>query len=537
MICVFDIGNENFSGNGDAVLTPLAGGTMKIVAGGAYEADIRHPIDADGKWTHLVPGAIVRLPVPREVIENAFIGIEVDVYRTTVATQLRAGPSEPTRITYDAWVSGTAYPVGKKVTSNNQNYELTAALTGSEIYADPSVVSKWKTIANYTGGSAVLMQLPYHTELYYISDAGSGWYKMSTPMGIEGYVKSDRLEFVRHMTPSPSDERVITEQLFRIKDVKVDIDAHVVDVYATHVSNDLGAILIKDVDLSQNEPAMAITRMVDGLMYSYRGDIATNLSADDNGTYTGSLNGKTGLFAILDPSAGFVSTFDARFTRDNWDLFILQRTNTDKGLRIEYGANARGIVWSRSSEEIVTRVVPVAKNAEGKDLYLETLWVDSPLINDYPVIHMERLPVQGQVGKDDGTGTNTVWTDASLRAEMLKKAQERYSVDHVDEVAVEVTVNFQQTGCSEELAWMKPFQEVNLYDVVTCMASPIGMSVKLSVTEIEWDYIQKRIVGIKACTTRKYTSPTVTGYNVANNSITTAKLTTATINEIANLIN
>ena len=64
-----------------------------------------------------------------------------------------------------------------------------------------------------------------------------------------------------------------------------------------------------------------------------------------------------------------------------------------------------------------------------------------------------------------------------------------------------------------------------------------GMSVKLSVTEIEWDYIQKRIVGIKACTTRKYTSPTVTGYNVANNSITTAKLTTATINEIANLIN
>ena len=83
---------------------------------------------------------------------------------------------------------------------------------------------------------------------------------------------------------------------------------------------------------------------------------------------------------------------------------------------------------------------------------------------------------------------------------------------------------------------MRPFQDVNLYDVITCTASPVGMDVKLSVTEIQWDYIQKRVVGLKACTNRKYTAPTVAGYNMANNSITTEKLTNATIQEIANLI-
>ena len=536
MICVYDIGNEQFDRNGDAVLTPLEGGTMRIVAAGAYEANLRHPIDAEGKWKHLVPGAILRLPVPREVIENAFVGVDVDVYRTTVATQLRAGPSEPTRITYDTWAAGTSYAVGKRVTYSGQNYRLDTALTGYEIYSTPNTNSKWSTIANYTGGSAILQQLPYHTELYFIEDAGSGWYKMSTPMGIEGYVKSSRLEFVRHMTPSESDERVITEQLFRIKNVTVNVDAHLVDVYAVHVSNDLGAILIKDVELSQNIPAMAITRMVEGLMIPYRGDIGTNLTGDDDGTYTGNLNGKNGIFALLDPSSGFVTTFDARFARDNWDLFILERTNKDNGLTLRYGVNASGITWKRSSEEMVTRVVPVAKNASGKELYLEDLWVDSPLINDYPVILMERLPVAGQVGKDDGTGTNTKWTDATLRQEMTKKAQERFSVDHVDEIAVEVDVNFEQTGITEELKDLRPWQDVNLYDVITAICEPVGMSVKLSVTEIEWDYINKRVLGLKACTTRRYTAPTVAGYNMANNSITTEKLTSATIQEIAGLI-
>lgn len=536
MISVYDIGNENFDSIGDAVLTPLEGGTMRIVAAGAYEANLRHPIDKEGKWQHLVPGAILKLPVPREEIENAWIGVEVDVYRTNVATQLRAGPSEPTRITYDAWTSGTSYAVGKKVTYSSQNYELATALTGYEIYSTPATCSKWATIANYTSGSAVLQQLPYHTELYYVSNAGSGWYKMSTPMGIEGYVKSSRLDFVRHMTPSESDDRVITEQLFRIKNVNVNVDAHLVDVYAVHVSNDLGAILIRNVDLSQDEPAMAITRMVDGLMYTYRGDIGTNLTAEDAGTYTGSLNGKTGLYALLDPNSGFVSVFDARFARDNWDLFVLKRTTRYRGLRLEYGRNVSGITWKRSSEQLVTRVVPVAKTANGKELYITGLWVDSTHINDYPVIYMERLSVQGQVGKDDGTGTSTKWTDTTLRQEMTKKAQERFSIDHVDEIAVEVEMNFEQIGCSEEYAWVKPFQEVNLYDTIKCIASPVGLSVDLVVTEIEWDYIQKRVVGLKASTNRRYTAATVTGYNVANNSITTDKLTNATIVEIANLI-
>ena len=102
MICVYDKTNTAFDKNGDAVLMPISG-SVKQIAGGNYELTMVHPIDPYGKWTHLVPDAVIRAPVPEETITNAYTGLEADVYVTTAAAALRSGPSEPTTITYPAW--------------------------------------------------------------------------------------------------------------------------------------------------------------------------------------------------------------------------------------------------------------------------------------------------------------------------------------------------------------------------------------------------------------------------------------------------
>ncbi|MBQ1792450.1 MAG: phage tail protein, partial [Oscillospiraceae bacterium] len=430
-ISVFAPDASSFGNNGLAVLMPIDG-RLRMVAGGACEITMRHPIDDTGKWKFLVTGALVRVPVPAETIENAFIGADVDLYRTNQSAALREGPSEPSTITYEAWVAGTSYAVGKRVTYSRQNYELTDTLTGMEIYSTPPTLNKWKKIANQTSGSPVLVQLPSGSDLYYISASGSSWYKMSTPMGIEGYIKTSQVTFIRHLTPEESDERIITDQLFRIKNVTIDTEKMELNLYAEHVSYDLAAILIRDVKMSQASPALAINRVIEGLMMPYRGQIATNLTTTDNGTYTGAFNGKNGIFAFLDPDSGIVPTFDARFSRDNWDLFILQKTNTDRGFWLRYGTNVRGISWKRNIESLVTRVVPVAKDQDGNDLYLPEQYIDSPHINEHPVVYMQRLAVKGQIGKDDGTGTGTTWTAEALYEEIRTKAQERFSVDHAD---------------------------------------------------------------------------------------------------------
>ena len=536
-ISVFAPDADRFNNNGLAVLMPLEG-KYHTVAGGACEITMKHPIDPTGKWEYLIPGAIVRVPIPAETIENAFIGLDVDLYRTTQSAALREGMNEPTSITYPEWDWQNPYQVGSRVTctgwGNYQCLEYDGA--SPQIMVPPYNSSWWKKIASSTSGSPVLAQLGAGEDLYLIEDMGNGWYKMSTPMGIEGYIKASQVTFVRHITPEEADERIITDQLFRIKTVTIDTAAQELTVFAEHVSYDLAAILLRDVKVAQASPSMTITRVQEGLMMPYRGEIATNLTTDENGTYTGSFNGKNGIFAFLDPGSGIVPTFQARFARDNWDLFVLKKTDRDRGVRIAYGKNARGIIWSRNREKLVTRVVPVAKDQDGADLYLPEQYVDSPLIDDYPVVRMERLAVKGQIGKDDGTGTDTKWTAETLYEEMRSKAQERYTVDHADVIYAEVTVDFEQLGDTEEHAWLKGLEHALLYDIIHAEDARVGLNIALTVTELEWDFIRKKITALKLSTSIDHGLQTVAGYNIGNNTIDSEKLTEAAITEIANLL-
>ena len=163
--------------------------------------------------------------------------------------------------------------------------------------------------------------------------------------------------------------------------------------------------------------------------------------------------------------------------------------------------------------------------------------MDSPNINDHPVIYMERLAVKGQVGKDDGTGTNTKWTAETLYEEMRKKAQERFDVDRADEETVEITVDFEQQGDTAEHAWMKKLEKILLYDTVHAIEERVGLEEALKVTELEWDLIRKKVTWLKLSNKTDHGLRTVAGYNIGNNSIGTEKLTEAAITEIANLLN
>ena len=533
MICVYDIGNTNFDGNGDAVLDALSA-SIKMVAGGNYDITLVHPLDKGGKWQHLVPGAIVKAPVPVEVIENAYAGYDVDVYVTTTNAALRETAQEPQTISYPAWNINTDYAVGAKVSNGGKNWICTyydETSKWSEI-APSAGCTWWSEIPKYIPGGTELVTLPAGTELYFVEDVDSTWYKMSTPYGITGYILKSAVEYEKHLTPEELQPRVIKEQLFRLREPAIDNDGQRITVTGMHVSYDLAGILIREVSLCQASPALAIGRLMDGLMMPYSGTIATNLTSDANGTYTGDIKGQNGIFALMDPDKGIVAGFDAKLSRDNWDLFLMARTNTDRGFRIRYGVNANGINWKKSSAGLVTRVVPVAKAEDGSDLYLPELWVDSPLISQYPVIIMERLSVKGQVGKEKETKDGSSWTLSELLDEMRDKAGERFSVDHADRVTEEVTVQFSELSRTAEYACLKGLESVLLYDSVTAVDERIGLNVSMYVTEIEYDAVKEKITGIKLSNVINKVKRSVTGFNVNNNSISSEKLMDGVLDEV-----
>ena len=529
MICVFDADNTTFEGNGNAVLTPMEHPRVKMVAGGNYDMQMTHPIDPEGKWKHLVPDAVIRIPVPEEEIENAFAGYDADVYKVTGGNgELREEPVAPTTISYPTWPSTTAGPatieVGAKCSYEGKNYEC--------IYWDPSSrgagsppsgMSWWKEIPRTTPGAPVLVTLPAGTDLYFVEDYNASWYKMSTYYGIVGYIEKSKVVYDRHLTPSETKPRIITTQLLRITNASVDTKSRTVSVTAQHVSYDLNGNIVKDVTLNQASPAMAIGRIVEGLMIDYPGTIATNLMSEDNGTYSETIKGKTGIYCLLDPDKGIVSKFDAAYKRDNWDLFVMQRVETDRGFRLKYRKNMLGVNWTRTKPQ-ATRIVPVAKDEGGADLYLPEEWVDSPLINTYPVIRMERLTVKGQIGKDKGTGDGSTWDASDLYDEMRAKAEERFTIDHADRVIHDVTVDFEMLGSTDEYAQLKDLERVLLYDTVSVEDEEIGLSTRLTVTELEWDPVKKKVVALKLSNGNEKGGKNVTGYNVQAKSIGSDKL-------------
>ena len=531
MISVYDIGNEAFERNGDAVLLPKSG-KVKMVAGGGCDLTLEHPIDPDGKWSHLVAEAIIKAPVPPETIASAISGLEAELYRTSEEAALRDGPSEPVRVTYSPWSQWNHYSVGSKVTSDNKNYEC-IYWDADSIYRGNSPASNpdwWKRIADYNPvGANVLVTLKAGTDIYYLEDAGGGWYKVTTAYGLEGYIKASQLTYIGHLTPEQTQPRKITEQLFRVKSVNVDTKAMSVSVTAEHVSYDMRGILVDDVKIVRRKPAIALAWIERGFMMDYRGTIASNLSAETDTDYSAEIKGKNAIYALLDPDKGVVASCDAALRRDNWDVFVMRKTNPDRGFRLTYGNNVKGITWNTKSYSLVTRVVPVAKAEDGSDLYLDpTKWVDSSSINNYRVIYMERLKVDGQVGKDDGTETGTTWTEATLRTEMEKKAGERFSVD-------EITVDFEMLGdTAEYAATMKDLERVNLYDMVTARDARIGVNTEVEVTELEFDIIRRKVVAVKLANVNAFGGKNVSGMNVLNNSITGDKLTDEAGDKISN---
>ena len=525
MICVYDIGNDAYEKNGDAVLMPTSG-SVRMAAGGSYDLTLECPMDEYGKWKHLTAEAVIRAPVPAETITTAYTGMAADVYVTTEAAALRSGPSEPTTINYNAWVSGTSYEVGAKVTSANKNYQLNTALTGNEIYTPPGSSGKWAEIARTSSGDPLLVNLTSGTELYYVDGPEDGWYTMCTTYGIEGYIKSSQVEYSKHMDPGEIQPRVITTQLFRIRTVTVNSEKQTVSVTARHVSYDLNGVMVDSVKIVRKGPAETLAFMQQGFMITYQGIIATDMASSEDKSYSGEISGKNGMYCLLDPDKGVVSVFDAEFRRDNWDLFVLNKTETDRGFRIRYGNNMKGITWKESTDNLVTRIVPVAKDEDGSELFLDPVkWVDSEDVNSWPVIYMERMKVDGQVGKDDGTETDTTWTASTLRDEMEAQAQSRFDVDQCDKALDEITIDFVLLGETVEYAWMKDLESILLYDTVIAIDERTGISASMTVSEIEYDIVRKKVTGAKVKNIKHYAVKNVAGMNVLDNTITGDKLT------------
>lgn len=517
--------DTDFERFGTDILHPIS---CKITekAGASYELSMELPMPYNrqsyvGMWT------IISAPAPVPQLDSATVGGDVIIWKILYSpVYLYAQPKAPEPISYDAWVGGTDYSVGAKVTYGEQNYQLTQALEGLiEKHQAPPNCSKWSKISNHKGGAARLYTFERYEECYLIDDYSAGWIYVQTTKGLRGYVQKHLAEYVRTEHKEPVDPQRSLEQLFRVYQITENRTKRTISVQARHVSYDLQGNLLDDCDIGGMEAGVAISYIQSAMMMESDCLIATNLDSTD-GTYSGNLTGKNAVNALLDPENGIVGHYNAMLVRNNWDFFIYRRDTRPSGLVLHAGKNITGITWKWDWSGIINRVMPVAKDSEGKPFYLSgSRYVDSPNLVYQAVTCMEKLSVEGQVGKPDPTGTN--YTEETLRAKMLTEAQRRYTVDRCDLPNIEVTVDFVMLGDTSEFPLYKGLQELYLYDSVAIQDDIGTIRQTLSVCEYTWDALAQRYEQIKLQTPRQASISRVAGFDMCDRSIGLNKLSDA----------
>lgn len=563
LICLFDKKATSFKGNGICVLSPVSC-VISEIAGGYYDLEMRHPMDKNGKWMMIENDSIIRAPIPLTKIPRITLPaasvwrVKSSVTSTPLYTKLptytpaypgidkvRENPSQY------IWDTISEYPAGSYVI-----YQGTDGIYRADYDVDagetrPPNNNKWAYVMQLSapggGGSGsasggvydpgTIVEYLHGEELVTkIADYSGSYLQIRSLRGIVGYVaRGDCEETSGTAIGQTIEPRTLISQAFRVYSIECEDDEHMITVSAKHISYDYQKNALFDCQLVEAEPATAIAILQGSLIAPDSRLIACNITGQK---ISMDWSFKNPVYSLLDPDEGLIPFLQACLVRDNKDFFILNNSYVKQGPRISYGVNMLGVQWSRNTEEVITRIVPRCDDGNDGYVYLDELFVDSPIIDEYPVIGIEILDCDCYVGQEvkHADGTVQTLTRADCIKIMREKAEKRFSVDKVDAVAVSLDVQFVLLGDTEEYKQYKDLQHLNLYDEIQIDTGPSGMKITAQVSGYEWDCINRRYKGISIGNVLSVKRKRIPGYRVNNGAITYSKLAPGLVSRIKGAI-
>lgn len=532
---------------GGIVLHPTACSVSEEAAG-AFSLRMNHPMDPEGRWQSLLEEWIIRAPVPPYKIPEVTlpVGRIYQVKSTVTSTPLyrqlpgytRAETAVDDTASYAAWNVHTEYHMGDYVWYTYNGTDTVFVSGGTNFGSDMSPGSQngiWAMVGplkptssnpgtgtgTYSPGVIIRDMLTLE-QVTYIAVYNWKYVQIRDSLGHIGYAIADDLEETSTAAdPITIPARTVYTQLFRINKVDCDEDGGTVDVRARHISYDYQANGVFDCQMTEAEPATAVALLQGRLMNDDERLIACPFETP---LITADWSFGNPIQAILDPDSGLVAQLKAKLLRDNSDFFILPNTTSRIGPRLSYGVNLSGVRWGRSSDGLVTRIIPRAGDGDGGFIYLDELFIDSAHIGDYAVIRTEVLDSKYSVGQEitRADGSKRTLSRSDVIERMRQEAEDRYIVDGADRITVTLDVEFVLLGDTEEYAQYRNLQRVNLYDKI--LVNTGHTTAAAQVVAYDWDCLAARYNGITLGKVYSQERSRIPGYRMAKGTITYSKL-------------
>ena len=481
MITIYAPDAEDFSTLGEGALAPSEC-VIEEQALGQYSLTMTHPMDAGGKWRMIAPGCILKAPAP--------------VRETPLAVEGGEGaiPSEPETVTRRIY----------RVQTN----------TGANLHLRQGPSTSTRILSKYRPG----------TEVVVLSQSGGWGQVIVCSSGASGYMSMEYLVWVRDETETiagdaPSPQRVVYPaqsrmQLFRISSVERDAAAREVRVTAQHIFYDLLGNIVGSEYAPENVAASVVVEQLFARALNAHGfDVHCPAQTGVSGDYT-----RRGLVeCLLDPDDGVAPQAGARLIRDNFDIWLLPDLPRETGVTIRHAKDLLGAAMTTDAGSVVTRIIPVGEDADGKPLLLSgTVYVDSPRIGDYPLIYARAIDYGVKIGQDG------VANAAQARAKLTELAEADFS-NGLDLPSVSLDVDFVVLGETEEYRRYADLQAVHLYDTVRVVAKEAGIDAAVRVTGYKWDALGRKYESVTLGELTEVKT-SVYGYQLADKSVGTVKL-------------
>lgn len=276
--------------------------------------------------------------------------------------------------------------------------------------------------------------------------------------------------------PTPYSDK----QLFRIYNrVKGDDE---VTVYARHIYYDNLTNVLIDARPTLKTGQEALNIIFSGTKFKGHSDITT--------VNTAYYVRKNIVAAIAgDDENSFTNRWGGEMLYDNYDIYVMRQLGEDKGVRAEFGHNLTGIEENISTEETITRIIPVAYN--GYTLEGSKPWVDSPKIGDYAeikagVVEFSEIKLQEDCSQDEKGYANLT----ELRKALVKACNDEFKKG-IDEPTVNYTVNMVELAETEEYRDYKQLENVGIGDTITCKHKKIKVEAKARCIRLRWNCLTK----------------------------------------------
>lgn len=485
---IYDPTAADFSTNGRGLLLPIEC-IVEEQANGKYELRLVQPITDDMRWTLIDTGCIVKVSAPVR---------ESPLYEISAFDGSEESTVTVTRGIYRVKTNGSRLMLRQQPTTSSP------------------ILGRY-----YTG-----------EEVVQLADVGDGWFHVSVINGgATGYMYSKWLQYVRTFTETLTETRPVKregvkvqparDQLFRIHSVERDTQRGLVTVAAMHITYDLRGNIVGEDYSPENVPATEAAAHAFGKLLNPH-PFALHTAVD--APVSGDLGWKSGIELLLDPDAGIANQTGANVIRDNFDLYLLPDLERDMGVTVRRGKNLIGVTAETDASSVVTRIIPYGTDADGNDLYIDGMYVDSQYISLYPAIMTKRIEYDVRIGENEEHFPD----EASAKAELERLAAAEFETG-IDLPTYGMKVDFVTLDrYNTDVDDYASLQAIHMFDTVRVIDEVNRIDAKVRMTAYEWDVLAERY---KSVTLGELVSNNATtyGFNIASGSVSGSKLIPNTV--------